>query len=87
MSDERPLEQILPSRQAGRAEAIHVRLSDEPSIHDVVRREDVRPEGRPTAMIDGPFRPIHDRGPATTVIAKPWHEPPDDSHLDGKEAE
>jgi hypothetical protein len=84
MSEEAPLEQPLPVRQAGAAEAKHVRLSAKPTVHHFAPRKEPGPEALPPATIDGPFRPIHDRGPETTVTPKRRHESPDDTDLSGK---
>jgi hypothetical protein len=85
MSDERPLDQILPSRQAGVAEAKHVRLSAEPSPYHVDPREEPGPEALPAATIYGPFRPIVDRGSEANVISTRRHDSTHDTDLDGEQ--
>jgi hypothetical protein len=68
MDDERPPLNELTHRNAGVAEPKHVRLSRHPIPHYRKPREEAGREAFPPAIIQGPFRPIRDRGPETPVV-------------------
>jgi hypothetical protein len=85
MTDQKPSQQELPHRNAGVAEAKHVRLSANPTVHYTAPRNEAGPEALPAATIHGPFRPIKRRGSKTAVTPKRRLKPRDDTEPAGKE--